>query len=332
MTGNIVHVLHKGGHREAFLKLFSSVFDFSSVTELISIKNIHLFLRAERVLFATVGLDKSFKWFFIISLIRAILMKPTCAILVISSKDFDVLQSNRVSIMKLYLRLWKHLYKQTTLSIIPYHLDKRLSNYTKNCIYDPQMWDMYCIEYRNQLDLDVAYAKRQVEHNNKPLVVFLGKFTHRKGLKEFVRFVEINRNDFQFIVAGKIPTENIEYIEHLKALGVKVINEFLEESKLLGFYKVADFTWCYYLPIYDQTSGVFGRAIQFGVIPIVRLDSMISYIAKKENIPCVELNFESENNLINMSGFSVKEDSSRDNYFVTIRDDALNKLKAYLYL
>jgi hypothetical protein len=332
MANNIVHVLNDKGHRGAYINLFSSVLDFTPVIEPLGVNNFFLFLRAEKVLFATMGLNKTFKWFFIISLSRAILLKPTCLLLVNPSSYLDDLQLNNIKVMKLFLRLWKHIYKQTVLSIIPYYLDERSSIYTKDYIYDPQMWDMYCNEYSNLADADLDYVKGQVAQNNKPIIIFLGKFMESKGLKEFVRFVEANKNDAQFIVAGKVPVKNIVYAEQLKKLGVNVINERLEESKFIAFYEVADFVWCYYEPDYDQTSGIFGRAIQFGVIPIVRRDSIISRVAKNENLPCIILKLESKNHDNKMPDFPRKKDRSKNAYFTKIRDESLNKIKACLYI
>ena len=52
----------------------------------------------------------------------------------------------------------------------------------------------------------------------------------------------------------------------------------------------SQFIWCCYSPEYDQASGVFGRAVQYGCIPIVREHSVIHKFCINEEINCIAYN------------------------------------------
>lgn len=65
-------------------------------------------------------------------------------------------------------------------------------------------------------------------------------------------------------------------------------DRIVTDDEILRLYKVADLAWCCYAPDYDQASGVFGRALQTGVEPVVREGRVLSDI-KSLNLSTVEV-------------------------------------------
>jgi hypothetical protein len=63
--------------------------------------------------------------------------------------------------------------------------------------------------------------------------------------------------------------------------GAIVVDRFVSDDELASLYSCADFMWSCYSPTYNQASGIFGRAVQYGVPSIVRKGS---YIHKQANI------------------------------------------------
>jgi hypothetical protein len=47
----------------------------------------------------------------------------------------------------------------------------------------------------------------------------------------------------------------------------------------MSLFRAADAAWCCYPPERDLSSGIFGRAVQFGIAPIVRQGSVLGVLA-----------------------------------------------------
>jgi hypothetical protein len=50
----------------------------------------------------------------------------------------------------------------------------------------------------------------------------------------------------------------------------------VSDEELFSLYRVADIIWCCFTPVRDLSSGVFGRAMQFGRPAIVRTGSHLA--------------------------------------------------------
>lgn len=110
-------------------------------------------------------------------------------------------------------------------------------------------------------------------------MIFLGLAKMSKSFPEFVDFVLANEGDIYGVVAGRILPECNEKANQLKAGEMTLVNRYITEEELLSLYGIADLVWCYYGLKYGQSSGVFGRALQLGITPVIRKNSIVERIA-----------------------------------------------------
>jgi len=89
-------------------------------------------------------------------------------------------------------------------------------------------------------------------------------------------------------------------MNRLRAVEAVVIDRNLTDEEFESLFGVADVIWACYAPSYDQASGVFGRAIQFGVPPIVREGSLIAAFARCEDVPCFPVSYGDRQSLANI--------------------------------
>jgi hypothetical protein len=125
------------------------------------------------------------------------------------------------------------------------------------------------------------------------IVVALGRQDSSKGFELFSeaysKSEEIQRN-YIFVCAGSIHENMRQNIECLQATGAFVENREISDRELFELYNVADIIWCLYLPEYDQASGIFGRALQFGKLPLIRTGSLTHRFCETEKVPCLTAN------------------------------------------
>ena len=88
-------------------------------------------------------------------------------------------------------------------------------------------------------------------------------------------------NQVLVVCAGRVTPGNSNLAARLSAQGALIIDRFISDVELESLYGIADAIWACYAPDYDQASGVFGRAIQWGVPVIVRESSVIAAFADR---------------------------------------------------
>lgn len=284
----IVHIDNELGHRKAYLELFVDLFDFTPSIGKITKRNRSSLINTKVLLFATVG--KSYKRQLFVCLVRSILLKPTVS-LFLGVGDFTKKKQSRFFLLDyILLKIWKSLPKQKVLSILPYDIDSSSKKFTNGWIYDPQLWDMSIKESENSFPSTELSLKAIEKSNKRKILIFLGKITKQKGFDFLIDFTENNKKDVFVVVAGRMTKECKPLGGKLKRAGMMVIDRFISDEELFSLYSIADFAWSYYKPEYDQSSGIFGRAIQLGVIPIIRSGSIISKISKSIGCNVLALN------------------------------------------
>jgi hypothetical protein len=171
----------------------------------------------------------------------------------------------------------------TLLSIIPHEFHPELKEVSHDWIYDPQMWDLWLDGSPTLPDTDLS-NRIQKMRQDRVVVIYIGSANKIKGFVELCELARNNRRECLVVVAGKVANECLSEMQTMIDIGMLIENRHVSDEEILSLYKVADYAWCKYLPEYDQSSGVFGRAIQTGVIPVIRDSSIISELGKKLNI------------------------------------------------
>lgn len=111
--------------------------------------------------------------------------------------------------------------------------------------------------------------------NGRKVMIFIGAGNRIKGFDAFAAEALAQRDSVLSVVAGRVAPEKADEAQRLAAAGMIVEDRFVTDDEILSLYRVASFAWCRYAPEYDQASGVFGRALQTGVQPMVRESSVL---------------------------------------------------------
>ena len=170
------------------------------------------------------------------------------------------------------------------------------------------------------------------------MLIFIGKGSRLKSFGELANFAEVNKEKLYVVAAGKVMPECAAAAEKLRALGMVVENRFISDEELLSLYGVADYAWCFYAPDYDQSSGIFGRAIQLGVKPVIRAGSVIAKIVDALEIEGVKLETEDLSKKVDAADIIGKFEgesltlAERQDLFTKLRDESLQKLQNALQL
>lgn len=138
-------------------------------------------------------------------------------------------------------------------------------------LYDIELWD-----------LSVAPLKQitstVIRRPHMKTVLCIGSLSELKGVTYFVDAAiaaSTKPPNLNFVLVGGrkgIPKDTLRKIEHYN---IQFLPGPSEDEMFLSYIQQADILWCCYHPIYDQSSGIFGRSIQLGKSTIVRKGSIL---------------------------------------------------------
>jgi len=269
---SIVHITVDDGHRPSYRDLFARLLDLEPSTGPIRGRRFLRLVRARRVFFATV--DDDYAGFLTVALLRSLLRKPTSGLFL---RPLQCFRTERPIIYPMKRRVFRclcRLPRLRLLSIIPHDIRPELREVTHYWIHDPQMWDLWVDGPPTLPDTDLS-RRVEVARQGRKVMIFIGGAHLRKGFDGFAEKARAEANTTLFVSAGRVSPECAPHAERLRALGMIVEDRFVTDEEILSLYKVADLAWCRYSPDYDQASGVFGRALQTGVEPVVRSGSVL---------------------------------------------------------
>ena len=149
------------------------------------------------------------------------------------------------------------------ISIIPEDIYPEVKDVCRYNIFDFQFWD--------QLDRSSFPSSKR-----DPGMAVVGRQNHEKGFHYISGFIERFKVIDSLKVYGQIDESCRDYLQDIKVIvpNSDVRNGFVSEDEILDAYARCRYIWCCYSPDYDQSSGVLGRAIQFGNVPVVRRGSL----------------------------------------------------------
>jgi len=287
------------GHREAYLNFFLNTFSSKKISKK------DLLLSKSTVLFLMI--EDSFLLYFFICLYRAILGKTTAGFLFRPKPVVDD-PSLKLKIKRTALYILKKIPNVKTLLIIPNSIHPKFSTICDGWIYDFQFWDLQEKDYETFIALK---EKKQVSslftsinnmHNGRKVLCALGGQDRIKGFDIFSTTYINNKNiqkKFLFAYGGKVKGYDKLAINFDKNGGYSK-NEFISNDEFISLYASSDLVWALYAEDYDQASGIFGRAVQFGIPVLVRKDSLIHKICILEEIPHIAMIKEEMHKLISI--------------------------------
>ena len=155
-------------------------------------------------------------------------------------------------------------------------------------IFDPQLWDLRYLA--PQGDLSDRFNKMMLTLDREKIVIsFVGRVSRRKGAKQFFELVVNAPQNYLFIVAGKIDHDIGQNIKKSQFSNVHFLDYYVSDDELLEVYRISNYVWACYDISCDQSSGIFGRAVQLQKVPIVREGSYIESLAKFLKVKHVSL-------------------------------------------
>lgn len=275
------------GHRSSFLKFMSDILQGrrAGISDIIKNKQPAIFLMIE----------ENFFLFIILSIFRDVLKRKTVGLLF---RPLPTLEggSVRLRAKRIILRLINIRERTIILSIVPMPLDLRIKKIASSWIYDLQLWDISPEErstFQKLRNGETVSESAQIMYNTlkeyargRKIIVSLGAQSEQKGFAKLADLSEILDIDQWLIVAaGAVDSSQDQEKRRIESNGNIVIDRFISDEEMLAAYAAADTVWCFYEPSYDQSSGILGRALQFGVPPIVREYSFSHKLCTREHIP-----------------------------------------------
>lgn len=270
---SLVYFKNLEGHRSSYLQLFEEMFKLHSIIGKFNLKIVVKMLLARKLLFGT--LDDSYFLFIVVSIIRNIFRKPTVGLFLRPAQCFK----NDKLIYKAKYKIFRLINKINLIrivTIVPFAIKPEYSKIAREGIQDPHLWDMYkCLHNNRNLELENGILEKS---EGKKIISFIGSVNDIKGIKLLCEMIAARPSlvhNFEFVVAGKFDVNAKSYINTLLEHDVNVIDRYIDESELSSLYFISQYIWCCYRPDYDQASGIFGRAIQYNRIPIIRKGALI---------------------------------------------------------
>lgn len=276
------------GHRQSYLDFVKQNFGGEKI------HGLTLFLNKGPVFFLMI--EDNFMLYFFVAYIRSFFGQKTAGLLF---RPKPALQANNFKLkIKLHLlKLLKKNSKVQTLSIVPVPLEPEIAEIVDDWIYDFQLWDITNeqkkifeqLKYGMKPSIDlpeyqIVYDIKKYA-NGRPIVIALGAQNKEKGIYILADNIQyFFENNYCVVVAGRFSSDSQIAKKSLEEGGTLIFDRFMTDEEILGLYAAADVVWCFYDPSYDQASGILGRAVQLGILPIVRLGSFSEKFCLSEDI------------------------------------------------
>ncbi|MER8887043.1 hypothetical protein [Mesorhizobium sp. M0816] len=291
IVNRVVYVKTCGGHKGSYLVTLGEIFGMQKAFGRIDTKMAYKLLACSELLFAT--LDEHIFSFVFFSLARSLLGKNTVALFLRPEQCF--LPGKAKYRMKwLLFRALRHLPGLTVVTITPFNVVDRYAQVASAGVHDPQYWDLHdgmSVLWPKETSLS-AHVRSMA--GRKRLCTATGVLNAGKGL-EFLadtleQFPEIKEHT-QIVVAGSANAHTRSLLKRLSDAGSIVVDRLLSDGELLSLIGASELIWACYDPRYDQASGIFGRAVQLGSVPIIREGAIVSRLASESGIPSFQVRY-----------------------------------------
>lgn len=275
MTSHLVHICVETGHQPSYQAVFVRLLNGRPSTGRLRGPVFQRLVRAEQVFFCTI--DTDYPAFIIIALLRALRGRRTTGLFLRPMQCFRTERPFVYATKRWVFHALRHLPGLRLLSIIPFEVEPRLAQVCHDWIHDPQLWDLW-LDGPPELPETALSRRVAAAATGREVMIFIGAGTGIKGFDGFVAEALAQSDRVLAVMAGRVAPDYAAEAQRLAAAGMVVEDRFVTDDEVLSLYKVADLAWCSYSPDYDQASGIFGRALQTGVTPIVREGSVVASV------------------------------------------------------
>lgn len=269
INGIVVFDVSSEGHRENYVKFFASKTKGLPLIGKIS-NNILLIFRAKLLIITT--FESSPYKFTCIAFFRSIFAKKTAIIIL---RPFSTSNYFRDFIKLIGQKFLTYLPRTQLFTIVPITRSHPLKD-KATFLLDPEFWDIEDVcEARCSTELSQMAQKHAT---GRLLLACTGAFSSDKGLSQLADMMEHPewpKDRIAVVAAGRFSQFQMATKKRLKASGAFVADRFISDKELFSIYTISQAAWVCYAPSRDMSSGVVGRALQFGVLPIIREGSVL---------------------------------------------------------
>jgi len=276
----------RDGHRGAYIDLFARIFDNAGAQAYVAPRMLRTMLRAP-VLFDLM-LEEAPGMFALTATMRSVMGRPSVA-LAFRVREAATGRTLRLRAKRLGLAALRRMPYVSVLSIVPADVQPEIAPFVRDWIDDPQCWDV-------DVDRPIAatpLSRTVLTHaRSRAVVVALGGQNEEKGFDRFVSSWIADptlAQRYLFVAAGRVAAASKDDAERFRAAGGLLFDTLISDADLFALYDAADVVWCCYAAQYDQASGIFGRALQFGRPVVVRENAIVERIARREGLPHLSL-------------------------------------------
>lgn len=172
------------------------------------------------------------------------------------------------------------------VTLMPMWTEPGLKRYASDWMYDLQLWDLPWLDAPDAPPAELVGELRRVADGRR-VVVAIGHQRRVKGIHYFMELYadpEIRRRHL-FVCVGPDWDLDTAEVERFRASGGLFLDREVRDEEILPLYGAADVIWACYHPDYDQSSGIFGRAVQLGQPTIVRSGSYLCTLQRGLGAP-----------------------------------------------
>lgn len=272
------------GHRLEYLQLFRNLIEGAGAKAIQRGLRFSDIFRKEAI-FSTMLEEHTWRFFWVAAF-RSLLGRRSLT-LIFRVADPAKGRAPKFVVKRMLLSYLRRARWVTVMAILPLHLDPRFGRIAKDWIYDPQLWDAGDVGTLPAPPAEVVERAR-----GRRIICALGSQTRDKGFDQFCKVwlaSEELRSTCLFVAAGRIAGDLAGDAARFEEAGGMVMNRLIDDNELLALYNASEMVWCCYSPEYDQASGIFGRAAQFGRRAIVREGSYLELLSGELGIPSLPL-------------------------------------------
>lgn len=268
----IVYDVLDHGHRQANLKTWQIHLGLTPMIARPSVKVLVDLVRAPHVMFAT--LDDAPLFFLAVGLIRLLAGKRTVGIFLRPQACFHEFHW-KYRLKWLYFFIMSRIPRIAPVSMVPFFVNPRFAEVSSGWIYDPQNWDQ--ADNLPDLTQRTALSERILAHaKGRKIIAALGGLNLFKGFDFFADMaVEAASffDDAVFVACGPLAHDCHDHKSRIENAGGLVVPDYISDAEMVSIYGIADMVWACYPERFDQASGIFGRASQYGIPALVRAGS-----------------------------------------------------------
>lgn len=263
-----------GGHRANYARIFARLTGSPSL--IAPIPGALRRLLTVRYLILTT-LETAPRAFLAILFLRS-LMGRRSAVVSLRAHTLAARRGRRGLPARLGVRLLERLKPVLPLSLVPFGGSGAGTGFT--AIRDPEFWDLEPAD-REAAETPLSEGVRAFA-GSRHILLLIGYLDSSKGL-DFLRDIFCGDpallETIVPVLCGRVLPESQGVADELRACGAYVESRYLDHEELMSLYGAADAAWCCYPPERDLSSGIFGRAVQFGIAPVLRRGSVLEAMA-----------------------------------------------------